>query len=139
MVEILKLVSLILLIIGAIFILVGSIGILRMPDIFLRMSAATKTATIGTGAMLLGVVIFFGTWPVAGRALATFIFILATAPVSAHMIGRAAYSDGVPLWEGTVIDELRDKYDGEHRILSSGEFKEKPDPDDDLLEHDFSN
>lgn len=134
--EIFKLISLIFLIIGAMFILVGSIGILRMPDIFLRMSAATKTATIGTGAMLLGAVIFFGSWAVAGQALAIFIFILATAPISAHMIGRAAYSDGVPLWDGTVIDELRDKYDPERQILTSGDDGADV---DDLLEHDFSN
>lgn len=133
-----KLISLIFLIIGAIFILVGSIGILRMPDIFLRMSASTKTSTIGIGAILLGAVIFFGTWEVAGRALAIFIFILATIPISAHMIGRAAYSDGVPLWDGTVVDELRDKYDFDQRVLKSLDGMSDSDLDDEL-EHDFAN
>lgn len=137
----LKLVSLIFLIIGAVFILVGAVGILRMPDLFLRMSAATKSSTIGIGATLLGAVIFFGSWEVAGRALAIFIFILVTVPVSAHMIGRAAYSDGVPLWKETVIDELRDKYDDDHHILSSGEFASRQAGSDldDELEHDFAN
>ena len=122
-----KLIALIFLIIGAIFILVGSIGILRMPDMFLRMSASTKAATLGTGAMLIGVVIFFADWAVAGRALAIFLFILATVPVSAHMLGRAAYSDGLPLWEGTVMDELRGKYDDDRQMLSSGEYGEQGD------------
>ena len=112
------------LLIGVTFVFVGAIGILRMQDVFIRMSASTKTTILGTGFTLLGVIIFFGDLGVTGRALATFMFILATAPVSAHMIGRAAYSDKVPLWEGTVIDELAGKYDDENQTLSSGEYSE---------------
>ncbi len=111
------------LIFGAVFIFVGGIGMLRMPDIFLRMSATTKAATLGVGSMLLGTAVFFGELGVSSRAFAIFVFILATAPVAAHMIGRAAYSDGVPLWKGTVMDELRGKYDDERRRLSSGVYQ----------------
>jgi hypothetical protein len=54
------------------------------------------------------------------RALATSVFFLLTAPVSAHLVGRASYFLGVPLWEGTVIDELRGRYDlRTHRLDSS--------------------
>lgn len=118
------LISVAFLIVGVIFILVGAYGLLRMPDVFLRMSASTKTTILGSGFMLIGVVIFFGELAVAGRALAIFAFLLATAPVAAHMIGRAAYSDGVPLYEKTVVDELKGKYDDEHETLSSGEYGE---------------
>ena len=118
------LISIAFLIVGVIFILVGAYGLLRMPDVFLRMSASTKTTILGSGFMLIGVVIFFGELAVAGRALAIFAFLLATAPVAAHMIGRAAYSDGVPLYEKTVVDELKGKYDDEHETLSSGEYGE---------------
>jgi len=112
------------LIVGVLFILVGAYGLLRMPDLFLRMSASTKTTILGSGFMLIGVVIFFGELAVLGRALAIFAFLLATAPVAAHMIGRAAYSDGVPLWEKTVVDDLKGKYNDEYETLSSGEFGE---------------
>ncbi|MFT5194413.1 MAG: multicomponent Na+:H+ antiporter subunit G [Cellvibrionaceae bacterium] len=121
MVEIL---SSLFLVIGVIFIFVGALGVLTMQDIFMRMSASTKTTILGTGFMLIGVIIFFGDVGVTGRAIAIFLFILATAPVSAHLIGRAAYSDGVPLWEGTKIDELRGKYDEESQTLSSGAYAE---------------
>ncbi|MDJ0753697.1 MAG: monovalent cation/H(+) antiporter subunit G [Ardenticatenaceae bacterium] len=107
----LNVLSFFFLVFGAVFIFVGGIGMLRMPDLFLRMSATTKTATLGVAGMLLGTAIFFGELGVVSRAFAIFIFILATAPVSAHMIGRAAYSNGVPLYEKTVIDELREHID----------------------------
>ena len=105
------------LIIGTIFVFVAAIGMWRMPDIFIRMSTTTKAATIGVGFMLLGATLFFGDLGTAGRSLVIFAFILATAPVSAHMIGRAAYAKGVPLWEGTVIDELREVYSAEQKDI----------------------
>ena len=118
------LISVAFLIVGVIFILVGAYGLLRMPDVFLRMSASTKSTILGSGFMLIGVVIFFGQLAIVGRALAIFAFLLGTAPVAAHMIGRAAYSDGVPLYEKTVVDELKGMYDPEHETLSSGEYGE---------------
>jgi multicomponent Na+:H+ antiporter subunit G len=48
---------------------------------------------------------------VGARALATVFFVFLTAPVAAHMIGRAAYVVGVPLWNGTIVDELHGRYE----------------------------
>ncbi len=118
------LISILFLIAGVIFILVGAFGMIRMPDLFLRMSASTKTTIIGSGLMLIGVIIFFGDVGVTGRALAIFVFTLATAPVSAHMIGRAAFSDGVSLWKGTKVNDLQGQYDDTTGTLSSGRFGE---------------
>lgn len=122
-----SLISILFIVIGTLFILVGAWGMIRMPDIFLRMSASTKSTILGSGFILIGVIIFFGDIGVTGRAVAIFAFILATAPVSAHMIGRAAYSDGVELWEGTVVDDLKGKYEESKLVLSSGAFGESPD------------
>ncbi len=122
-----SLISILFIVIGTLFILVGAVGMIRMPDLFLRMSASTKSTILGSGFILIGVIIFFGDIGVTGRALAIFAFILATAPVSAHMIGRAAYSDGVELWEGTVVDDLKGKYEESKMVLSSGEFGDAPD------------
>jgi multicomponent Na+:H+ antiporter subunit G len=106
---------------GAVFMLVASLGVLRMPDLFLRMSASTKAATLGTGSMLIGVALHFGDIGVTTRALATIVFLLLTAPVAAHMLGRAGYFTGVELCDDTVIDELHGQYNLRTHLLDSCE------------------
>jgi monovalent cation/proton antiporter MnhG/PhaG subunit len=100
-----------LMIIGAMFALLAGGGVVRMPDLFTRMQAATKASTLGIGCIVLAVAIHFGDLGITTRALATIMFVFLTAPVAAHMIARAGYVVGVPLWEGTVIDELHGHYD----------------------------
>jgi multicomponent Na+:H+ antiporter subunit G len=99
-----------LLLVGALFLLLAAIGLVRMPDLFTRMSAATKGTTLGVGCMLAAVAIHFPGIEITTRVLAGVAFFFLTAPVGAHMIARAAYFVGVPLWEGTVRDELRGQY-----------------------------
>ena len=111
--------SLIFIILGTFFILVSSIGILRMPDLFMRMSATTKAATLGVGFVLLGTAIQYWDVGIFSRAIVIILFLLLTAPVAAHMIGRAAYFDGVPLWNKTIVDELKGKYDEKTHNLDS--------------------
>ena len=100
-----ELVSSILLIAGASFGFLAGVGLLRMQDVFMRMHAATKAGAAGTGLVLLAVAVHFATFGVSLRVLAAFVFLLMTAPIAAHMIARAAYKAGIPLWEGSVIDE----------------------------------
>lgn len=110
-----------ILLIGTAFLLVAAAGILRMPDLFLRMSATSKATTLGIGGMLIACGIYFsGDFGISGRVAAIIAFILLTSPVAAHMIGRAAYFNGVPLWPGTRHDELRGRYDlRTHRLDST--------------------
>ncbi len=96
-----------LLVFGGLFMFLAGVGVARMPDLFMRMQAATKAATLGSGCMLLAVAVHFADLGVATRALLVIAFIFLTAPVAAHVIGNAAYSVGVPLWQGSVVDELR--------------------------------
>lgn len=91
---------------GATFVLLSSIGLLKFPDIFMRMSATTKTATFGAGLLLLGTVSFFQDIGVTSRAIIIILFLFLTAPVAAHLIGRAAYHQGARLWGKSLIDEL---------------------------------
>lgn len=108
-----------LIVMGVIFCAVAAIGIVIMPDIFLRMSATTKAATLGAGLVLLGVALNFadGNVDISGRAVAIALFLILTAPVGAHMIGRAAYfeptREGEPpiLSEMTVLDEMHNRPD----------------------------
>lgn len=94
---------------GAFFVLVSGIGVIRLPDLFLRMAAITQATTLGVGAIFLAVAIFFDDAGSIGRAIAAVIFVFITSPISAHAIGRAAYHSGVALWSGTVLDELKGK------------------------------
>jgi multicomponent Na+:H+ antiporter subunit G len=94
---------------GSFFALVASIGLLRMPDLFMRLSATTKAATLGITLVLAAVALYFHNTDVTGRVIAIIVFVILTAPVAAHMIARAAYFNGVPLWKRSIYDDLRDK------------------------------
>lgn len=96
---------------GSFFMLVTAVGLLRLPDVYLRMHAITKAGTLGVGLVMTGVAISFGELGVVTRTLAVIGFVLLTAPVSAHMIGRAAYLGDSELWQGTLLDELQGMYD----------------------------
>jgi multicomponent Na+:H+ antiporter subunit G len=99
-----------LLVVGSFFIFVASLGIVRMPDLFMRMSCSTKAGTAGIGALLFAVAVYFGDLGVGSRALATVSFVFLTAPIGSHRIGRIAYLIGVPLWRKTIKDELQGAY-----------------------------
>jgi multicomponent Na+:H+ antiporter subunit G len=104
---------------GTLFLLLAAIGVTRMPDLFMRMQAVTKATTLGVGCMLLAVAVYFHEFEITIRAVLVITFFFMTAPVAAHMIGRAAYFVGVPLWEETVVDELQGRYDRQtHTLLS---------------------
>ncbi|MDZ7291998.1 MAG: monovalent cation/H(+) antiporter subunit G [candidate division KSB1 bacterium] len=108
-----------LLIAGSVFMLIAALGVLRFPDVFTRMHAAAKAASFGVGLILAAVAVNFGTAGIMIEAMLVIVFIFLTAPVSSHMIGRAAYFLNVPMWQGTVRDELRDRYDLKKGVLSS--------------------
>ena len=103
---------------GAFFVFAAAVGVLRMPDVYVRMHAATKSGTLGSGLMLLGVALHSGEGDIVTRALAAVVFLVATAPVASHLLGRAAYVSGVPPWRGTVLDELKGHYDDTTHVLA---------------------
>lgn len=105
-----QLVSTVLAVIGAFFILVAGIGLVRMPDLFLRMSATAKASTLGVIFTFGAAIVYFQDLAVTSRCLAAIIFLLVTSPVAAHMIGRAGYLTGAELWKGTVTDQMREDY-----------------------------
>ncbi len=104
---------------GALFILLAAIGLVRMPDFYLRLSVTTKAATLGIGLMLCGAAIYFNDISVTSRVFAIIIFLFLTAPVGAHMIGRSSYFIGTKLWKKSIIDELKDQYEQDSHILKS--------------------
>jgi multicomponent Na+:H+ antiporter subunit G len=108
-------ISAVLMLFGSLLMLLGALGVLRLPDLYMRVSASTKASTLGVGFTLLSLAIHFNELGITSRALATIGFIIITAPVAAHLISRAAYLVDAPLWKGTIVDELQDRIDPNRR------------------------
>jgi multicomponent Na+:H+ antiporter subunit G len=84
----------------------GVLGLLRMPDVYNRMQASSKTVTLGVLPVLLALVVGEGPISVFGsRALLVAVLVLVMNPVATHALARAAYRGGVPMWSGAVADE----------------------------------
>lgn len=95
------------LVLGAGFVLVAAIGLLRLPDLLMRMHAATKAGTLGAGLLLAAVALSVPGEGVAVKSVATIVFLLLTAPIASHVIARSAYHAGeIDLWDRTARDEL---------------------------------
>ncbi len=94
---IVNIIIILLLLSGGFITLSASIGILRFPDIYTRLHAATKASTLGVTSILIAAFLYLFVKEdiVSGKLLLGIVFILITAPVSAHMIGRAAHNSGV--------------------------------------------
>ncbi|MBF0694714.1 MAG: monovalent cation/H(+) antiporter subunit G [Flavobacterium sp.] len=97
--------------IGAIAILLSAIGIIRMPDFYLRLSVTVKAATLGVGLFLACAAILFPDVSVTTKSIAIIFFLVLTAPVAAHLIARTAYRSGVDRWKGTQEDDFKDMED----------------------------
>lgn len=110
---------------GAVFILLAAIGVVRMPDLYLRISVTTKAATLGIGLLLIAAATYFNEFGISSRVAAIILFMLLTAPVGAHMIGRASYFTGVKLWKRSKLDDLKGKYHPKSHELASDIKTEK--------------
>ena len=114
-----ELIASVLLMLGGGLMLIAAVGLYRLPDLLTRMHATTKAGALGAALIIAGVAVHFADASVTARAAAIIVFIVLTAPVAAHVIGRAGYFVGVPLWEGTIRDDLKDRYDPDTHILHS--------------------
>ncbi|MVZ64914.1 Na+/H+ antiporter subunit G [Sphingobacterium sp. DK4209] len=123
--------------VGALSILFASIGVLRMPDFYLRLSVTVKASTLGVGLLLICAAIMFpDDVSVTTKSIAIIFFLILTAPIAAHMIGRAAYMTHTPLWKGTVVDELQGMYNTEKNILESDPKKANKSEEDNIADTD---
>lgn len=103
-----EILSSVFIIIGVFFMLVASIGMIRLPDFYIRISAITKTSTIGLGFVLLGVSVYFNTLEVVLKALGVIFFIVLTSPASAHITAKAATFIKIPFWEKTDLKDYNE-------------------------------
>lgn len=109
--------SWILIIIGSAGLLIGGIGILRLPDVYTRMHAASITDTIGAGAVIVGLMIQAGFGLVAVKLLMMLVFFFFTSPASSFSLAHAALSSGV---EPILDSDLRDASPESHETGNSG-------------------
>ncbi len=98
----------ILVLLGALLIFISSLGLVRLPDVYSRMHATTKAGTLGSGFILLAVALQSLEWAVFLKSALAILFIVFTAPISAHLIGRSCHYLGLPV--GTDIDHLKGRY-----------------------------
>ena len=108
--------SIFLIIVGTALMFVSAIGIIRLPDFYLRMSAITKAATLGLFLLLIGLALYFNILSLTIKSVIIIILVLLTNPVGAHAIARAAYMNGTKLWEGNIIDELKEMTDRKNEL-----------------------
>ena len=88
-----------LLLLGASFALIAAIGIVRMPDIYCRMHAATKAGAFGVALILLALCVAVPILRVIIQSVMIIAFFYLTAPVAAHLIGRVSMNQKLPFWK----------------------------------------
>lgn len=113
--QIVEWLAVLMILFGSIVSVVSALGMIRLPDVYTRSHAATKSATLSVLACLLGAFIYF--WSHDGyvsiRLVLGIIFVFMTAPVAGHLVCRAAYRSRVPLAEGSGEDLLKPVLFGE--------------------------
>jgi multicomponent Na+:H+ antiporter subunit G len=102
---------------GLFFNLAAVLGIVRMPDIYCRLHSSSKNTTLGSTLIILGLAAragLAGAWPAAAKILLIGLLLLLVTPIGSHALARAAYWQGIPLWEGSVVDQYASEGGGAH-------------------------
>jgi multicomponent Na+:H+ antiporter subunit G len=112
--------------IGTVVTLFSSLGVLRLPDVYTRAHATTKSSTLGILFILLGAFIHFmhTHQMISIRLLLGIVFVFLTAPVAGHMVIRSAHRSGVPLADISVEDVLKEDLE-KNRVLRDETSEEK--------------
>jgi len=113
MTDIVPVIGYIVIAVGVLFDLLGAVGLVRLPDVYNRLQSATKSVTLGTLGIMIGIFIVKGLSPLGIKAIICGVFLLLTAPVSAHALSRGSLRFGAKMWKGTVVDAYgKDKLGG---------------------------
>lgn len=105
-----------LLVLGGFLCVSGSVGLLRFPDFFTRMHAASVTDTLATGMILVGLMLQAPTWIVLSKLFMILVFVLLTSPTAGHALAKAALHSGLkpllPGKSGTVAVDVKPSVGG---------------------------
>lgn len=99
-----------LLILGGIFTFGAGLGLIRLPDFFSRLHAVSMAGTMGGGLAAWAVAFAFPELDTITKVVMTVAFLLIGGPLGSHLLARAAYRGGEPMWEKSVTDELNDPH-----------------------------
>lgn len=99
-----------LVLLGALLTAIAALGAVRMPDVLTRLHAITKAGSLGVALVVLATPMLLDEPATLPRAIAIVVFAVLTAPISAHMISRAAHFAGIALYPGTLVDELAEDW-----------------------------
>lgn len=116
-----EIIAAILILLGTLMNVISAYGLIRLPDVYTRSHAGTKSATLGVLCTLVGTFVYFLTVDnyVSVRLLLGIFFVFLTAPVAGHLISRAAYHSGVPMTETSVKDQLKEDMEKQEKNESS--------------------
>lgn len=98
--------------VGVLLAFIAGIGLQRFPDVFARMHAATKPATLGLALVLAGAALRMPDTGAVVKLLLVIVLQFITAPLGSHLVGRATYRAGTELSKSTAVDELAEDHDG---------------------------
>ncbi|MGB9642022.1 MAG: monovalent cation/H(+) antiporter subunit G [Candidatus Ratteibacteria bacterium] len=101
-------IGMILMFIGVCFDAIGCIGLIRLPDLYNRLQASLKCVAMGTSLILIGTMVVAGFSSIGAKAFLCLVFILIISPTTEHALARASYISGVNLWEGSIVDQLKE-------------------------------
>ena len=96
------------LILGALFILVSAIGLLRLPDLYMRMHATTKTTSLGLFLLLVGALFALPDLSTIFKGLLVIVFIFLTSPLGAHMVSKAGHILNVSKSDNYLRDDMEE-------------------------------
>jgi multicomponent Na+:H+ antiporter subunit G len=102
--EYLQIAGAVVVLMGSLVQLIASIGLLRMPDSYLRVQVGTKASTAGIALIMLGLAMITPHW--FGKLFTILIFVMMTNPVSSNLLMRAAHRTGHPMSSKTIMDQL---------------------------------
>lgn len=110
-----EILALVCVVIGLFFMFVGAIGVVRLPDVYNRLHAASKCSTLGLLGLLLGAVFHIGTLGMAAKAIMVVLFAFVATPVGSHMLAKAALRTDTPVWPGTKPENDEPSQQPEHQ------------------------
>lgn len=97
-----------LIVAGSAFGFIAALGVLRLPDFYMRMHAATKAGAFGALLLLLAAALYFGTPRAVITSILVIVFFYVTTPVAAQTLAESAYRRGVKIWDRSVTDKLKE-------------------------------
>lgn len=99
-------VSAVVLVSGLLFMVIGALGVVRLPDAYHRIHAASICVTLGLTAMLVAACFHLQAPPIIMKSVITVAFIFVATPMGSHMLAKAAHDTGLSQWNKTLSDEL---------------------------------